>query len=496
MDGINSGGAPAAYTGDVLRVRLDKMTKLREQGIEPYAGGYGRTHLSAEIHAGFAGLENTVVAVAGRLISKRDMGKNIFAHIQDGSGRIQIYARIDALGAENFALCKTFDVGDIIGVSGAVFRTQKGEVSVRAETVTMLAKSLRPLPEKFHGLTNVDLRYRQRYLDLIMNEESRQVFLRRTAVIRTMRDYLEEKGFLEVETPILQPIAGGAAARPFVTRHNALNMDMFLRIAPELPLKRLVVGGLERVFEIGRNFRNEGISIRHNPEFTMMELYMAYADYHDLMDLTEDMIRRIARIVPGTEKITYQGTEVSLAGPWRRLTMTEAVRLYAGVDFTAIKTDEEARAAAQAHGLELPPGAGRGRALNEFFENRAEAELIQPTFITGHPVEISPLARRNDERPEYTDRFELFIYGREIANGFSELNDPVDQRRRFEAQMAERARGDEEAHMMDEDFLQALEYGLPPTGGLGVGVDRLVMLLTDAASIRDVIFFPAMRGLE
>jgi lysyl-tRNA synthetase class 2 len=327
-----------------------------------------------------------------------------------------------------------------------------------------------------------------------MNDDSRQVFFRRTAIIRAMRAYLEEKGFMEVETPTLQTIAGGAAARPFTTHHNALDMDMYLRIAPELPLKRLAVGGLERIFEIGRNFRNEGISIRHNPEFTMMELYMAYADYRDVMDLTEDLIRRIARVVLDTENITYQGTAISLAAPWPRLSMLEAVRRYAGVDFAALPTDEAARAAARARGLETPETAGRGHILNAFFEAFAEAELIQPTFVTGHPVEVSPLAKRNAEQPEYTDRFELFIYGREIANGFSELNDPIDQRRRFEAQMAERARGDEEAHMMDEDFVRALEYGLPPTGGLGIGVDRLVMLLTDAASIRDVIFFPTMRS--
>ncbi|MDR1322715.1 MAG: lysine--tRNA ligase [Gracilibacteraceae bacterium] len=495
MDEIN-GGAPAPYTGDVLQVRLDKLAKLRERGAEPYAENYARTHLTAEICDGFAALENTAVAVAGRVVSKRDLGKNVFAHIQDGAGRIQIYARIDALGEENFALLKTFDVGDIIGVGGTVFRTQKGEISVRAETAVMLAKSLRPLPEKFHGLTNVDLRYRQRYLDLITNEDSRRVFLRRAAIIRAMRGYLEEKGFLEVETPVLQTIAGGAAARPFVTHHNALDMDMFLRIAPELPLKRLVVGGLERIFEIGRNFRNEGISVRHNPEFTMMELYMAYADYRGVMDLTEDMIRRVARLTAGTEDIVYQGTPVSLAAPWRRLPMEEAVRLYAGTDFREIRTDEDARAAARDRGLEVPAAAGRGKVINEFFEAFAEAELIQPTFITGHPVEVSPLARRSAEDPERADRFELFICGREIANGFSELNDPIDQRRRFEAQMAERAQGDEEAHMMDEDFLRALEYGLPPTGGLGVGIDRLVMLLTDAASIRDVIFFPAMRGID
>ncbi|MDR1961118.1 MAG: lysine--tRNA ligase [Gracilibacteraceae bacterium] len=491
-----SNSAPAEYTGDVLLVRADKMERLRALGVEPYAHRYARTHLSEEITGGFEALENSEVAIAGRIVSKRDQGKTVFAHIQDGAGRIQIYARADVLGEENHALLKTFDVGDIIGARGAVFRTHKGEVSVRVNEVTMLAKSLRPLPEKFHGLTNVDLRYRQRYLDLIMNEDSRRVFLRRTAVIRAMRAYLEEKGFLEVETPTLQAIAGGAAARPFITHHNALDMDMYLRIAPELPLKRLVVGGLERIFEIGRSFRNEGISVRHNPEFTMMELYMAYADYHDVMDITEDMIRHIARVVLGTESLVCQGTEISLARPWPRLTMPEAVRRYAGVDFADIRTDEEARAAARAKGLEIPAGAGRGKILNEFFETFAEPELIQPTFVTGHPVEVSPLAKRNAEHPEYTDRFELFVCGRELANGFSELNDPIDQRRRFETQMAERARGDDEAHMMDEDFVRALEYGLPPTGGLGVGVDRLVMLLTDAASIRDVIFFPAMRSAE
>jgi len=478
------------------QVRLDKLRQFREFGIEPYADRYHKTHMAQEIKDRFEELEGQQVSVAGRIMSKRDQGKTIFTHIQDFSGRIQIYIRRDQVGEEWFAMISKFDIGDIIGVEGTVFRTMKGEISVRAEKVTLLSKSLRPLPEKFHGLTNVDLRYRKRYLDLIMNEDVKNTFITRSKIIRTMRNFLEDRGFIEVETPTLHTVAGGAAARPFITHHNALDMDLYLRIALELHLKRLIVGGFEKVFEIGRNFRNEGISIKHNPEFTMMELYQAYANYEDIMQLTEEMIVHIVKTVHGTLEITYQGEKIDFTPPWRRLPMLEGIKEYAGVDFTQIKTDEEARAVAKEKGLEIGDDTPRGKIINEFFETFVEPHLIQPTFVVGHPVEVSPLAKRNAQNPEYTDRFEVFVYGRELANAFSELNDPLDQRQRFEAQMAERAKGDEEAHMMDEDFLQALEYGLPPTGGLGVGIDRLVMLLTDSPSIRDVILFPTMRPRE
>jgi len=478
---------------DPWKIRLEKLDLFRQADIEPYADRYVRTHKTLEVLERFEELEGQEVSVAGRIMSKRDQGKIIFAHIQDFSGRIQIYIRKDELGETLFELITKFDVGDIIGVEGKVFRTKRGEVSIHARTVKLLSKAMRPLPEKFHGLTNVEIRYRQRYLDLIVNPDVRQVFVTRSKIIRFMREFLEEREFLEVETPTLHTIPGGAAARPFSTHHNALDIDLYLRIALELPLKRLIVGGFEKVYEIGRTFRNEGISIKHNPEFTMMELYQAYANYEDIMELTEEMIAYIVQKIHGTLEITYQGQPLKFQTPWRRLTMVDGILEYSGVDFGSIKTDEQARLAAQKKGLHVEAGASRGKIINEFFEEFVEPNLIQPTFLMGHPVEISPLAKRNADQPEYTDRFEAFIFGRELANAFSELNDPIDQRQRFEAQAAERANGDDEAHLMDEDFVQALEYGLPPTGGLGIGIDRLVMFLTDSASIRDVILFPTMR---
>ena len=483
-------------SNDLWQVRLEKLELFRQNGIEPYADRYERTHMAQDILNNFDELQDQEVSIAGRMMSKRDQGKVIFTHLQDFSGRIQVYIRTDDLTVDNFEFISKFDIGDIIGVKGTVFRTKRGEISVRAHEVKLLSKALRPLPEKFHGLTNVELRYRQRYVDLIVNPEVRQVFVTRSKIISAMRDYLEGQGFLEVETPTLHTIAGGASARPFITHHNALDIDLFLRIALELPLKRLIVGGFDKVYEIGRNFRNEGISIKHNPEFTMMELYQAYANYEDIMALTEDMISYIVEKVHGTTEITYQEQKINLTTPWRRLPMLEGILEYSGVDFTKITTDEDARAAAKLKGMHVDKDATRGKIINEFFEEFVEPNLIQPTFVIGHPVEVSPLAKRNAQNPEYTDRFEVFVFGRELGNAFSELNDPIDQRQRFEAQVAERAKGDEEAHMMDEDFLNALEYGLPPTGGLGIGIDRLVMLLTDSASIRDVILFPTMRPRE
>ncbi len=481
---------------ELISVRREKLDKLREKGVEPYADRYFRTHNSKEIIENFELLTGHTVSVAGRIMAKRGQGKAGFANLQDFEGQIQIYVKVDNVGDENLELFNKADLGDILGVKGEVFRTQRGEISVKANEIMLLSKSLKPLPEKWHGLTNVEMRYRQRYVDLIVNPEVKKVFVIRSQIIKSMRSFLEARGFLEVETPTLHAIAGGAAARPFITHHNALDMDLYLRIALELPLKKLIVGGFEKVFEIGRNFRNEGISIKHNPEFTMMELYQAYADYNDVMELTEQMISHIAQEVLGSQIIEYQGQSIKLAPPWRRLPMLEGIKQYTGVDFSSIQTDEEARKVALEKGLIIEKKSTRGSIINDFFEEFVEPQLIQPTFITGHPVEVSPLAKRNKLNPQYTDRFEAFIFGRELANAFSELNDPIDQRERFEKQMAQRAAGDEEAHMMDEDFLTALEYGLPPTGGLGIGIDRLVMLLTDSASIRDVILFPTMRPRE
>ena len=478
---------------ELMRVRRDKLAELRAKGVEPFGQKFERTHLSSDILDNFETLEGQAVVIAGRLTAKRGHGKAGFANLQDLKGQIQIYVRLDDVGEENYEIFTKADIGDILGIAGTVFKTKKGEISVSATQVTMLSKSLRPLPEKWHGLQNVELRYRQRYVDLIVNPEVRDVFMTRSRIIRAIRNYLDSNEFLEVETPMMQPIPGGAAARPFITHHNALDIDLYLRIAPELYLKRLLVGGLERVYEINRNFRNEGISTKHNPEFTMLELYQAYGDYEDMLRLTEDLISHTAQVVLGTMEIEYQGEKINLTPPWTRLPMLDAIKQYAGVDFTQITSDEQAREAAKGLGLKVDKAATRGNLINDIFEEFVEPKLLQPTFVIGHPVEISPLAKRNVQDPRYTDRFELFITAREMANAFSELNDPIDQKERFQKQVEQRAGGDDEAHMMDEDYINALEYGMPPAGGLGIGIDRLVMLLTDSPSIRDVLLFPQMK---
>lgn len=487
----------AALSGEelneLMRARREKLAAIAARGIEPFGRKYHFTHHARDIIEGFDKLEGQTVRVAGRVVAIRGHGKASFAHVMDMSGRIQLYLRQDVLGDGAYEEFGLLDIGDLIGVEGEVFRTNKGEISVKATSLQILAKSLRPLPEKWHGLKDVEIRYRQRYLDLIVNPEVRDTFVVRSKVIKALRSYLDKQGYLEVETPMMHPIAGGAAARPFVTHHNALDMKLYMRIAPELYLKRLIVGGFEKVYEINRVFRNEGISIKHNPEFTLLESYQAYADFNDIMALTEQIIAQVAREVLGTTKITYQGQEIDLTPPWPRLTMTEAIKQYAAVDFAAVKTVAEARAIADKLDVHYEPKQGIGAILNNVFEAVAEEHLIQPTFITGHPTEISPLAKRNKDNPEITDRFEAFIFGREIANGFSELNDPIDQKERFLGQVAQRESGDDEAHMMDEDYVTALEFGMPPTGGLGIGVDRLIMFLTDNYSIRDVILFPHMR---
>lgn len=485
---------------DQLQVRRDKMISLRESGIDPFGKRFERTELTKDIKNKYEAkakeeLEemNQSVTIAGRIMTKRGKGKAGFAHIQDLTGQIQIYVRQDAVGEEQYDIFKTVDLGDIVGLSGTIFKTKVGELSIKANEFTLLTKALRPLPEKFHGLKDVEQRYRQRYLDLITNEDSRETFIARSKIIQSMRRYLDGQGFLEVETPMLHAIAGGAAARPFITHHNALDTQFYMRIAIELHLKRLIVGGLEKVYEIGRVFRNEGVSTRHNPEFTMMELYEAYADFNDIMDLTENMIAFISKEVLGTTSVKYGEYEVNLEPKWRRLHMVDAVKEHTGVDFWKEMSDEEAIQLAKEHNIEITYHMTYGHIVNEFFEQVVEEKLIQPTFIYGHPVEISPLAKKNDDDPRFTDRFELFIVGREHANAFTELNDPIDQRERFEAQLEERAQGNDEAHDMDEDFIEALEYGMPPTGGLGIGIDRLVMLLTNSPSIRDVLLFPLMR---
>ncbi|HAA89144.1 MAG: Lysine--tRNA ligase [Thermoanaerobacterales bacterium 50_218] len=479
-------------TSDLFAVRREKLEELRARGIEPYGGRFLRTHHAREIVDNFSELEGQEVAVAGRITGKRSHGKACFADLLDFSGRIQLYARLNDLGEQDYELFTELDIGDIIGVHGKVFRTRRQEISIAVNSFEILAKSLRPLPEKWHGLKDVDLRYRQRYLDLIVNPGVKDVFLTRIKIIATIRRFLEERGFLEVETPMMHPIPGGAAARPFVTHHNALDMDLYLRIAPELYLKRLLVGGFEKVFELNRSFRNEGISTKHNPEFTMLELYQAYADYRDMMEITEQLISTVVREVLGTTKVVYGDVELDFSPPWQRMTMLEAVAKFTGEDFGHFDP-EKARQQAEKLGVEVPADASWGITLNEVFESLVEEHLIQPTFITGHPVDVSPLAKRNKENPLLTDRFELFIMSWEIANAFSELNDPLDQRERFQRQLEKRKQGDEEAHMLDEDFLTALEYGMPPAGGLGIGIDRLVMILTNSPSIRDVILFPTMR---
>lgn len=481
-----------------MQVRLDKMHKIEEKGWKPFGYRYEYTHRSGDVKEQFEVLSEaeTEVKLAGRVMAIRGHGKTCFMDMQDTDGRIQVYVRKDVLGEENYALIKMMDIGDTVGVTGTVFRTHMGEVSIKAASLEMLSKALRPLPEKWHGLKDVETRYRQRYVDLIVNPDVRDTFVKRSQIIRSVRDVLDSHGFLEVETPILNTIAGGAAARPFISYHNALDMQVYMRIAPELYLKRLIVGGMDRVYELGRVFRNEGIDNRHNPEFTSVEIYQAFADYRDMMDLTEEVVVKTAEKVLGTTKIVYEGTEIELSSPWKRISMIDAVKEYAGKDFTNVTDVEEARAMAKELNVEIEATWGVGKIINACFEEYVEDKLIQPTFITGHPKEISPLAKSNPENPEITDRFEAFIYGREICNGFTELNDPIDQRERFMKQVEERANGDEEANMMDEDFVTALEYGLPPTGGLGIGIDRLVMFLTDSSTIRDVLFFPTMKPLK
>lgn len=477
--------------------RRDKLAVLQAEGKDPFEiVKYDVTHHSSDIHNNFDELEEKEVSVAGRLMNKRVMGKASFINIQDRDGRVQGYISKNDVGEESYLAFKKFDIGDIIGIKGIVFRTQKGEISIRANEITLLSKSLKVLPEKFHGLNDQELRYRQRYLDLIMNPDVKDTFIKRSAVLREIRNYLDSKNFLEVETPVLQTIPGGAAARPFITHHNALDIDMYCRIALELPLKRLIVGGLERVYEIGRVFRNEGIDIRHNPEFTLIEIYQAFTDYHGMMDLAEGLFRTVAEKVVGSTVLNYGGYELDLGKPFERLTMVDAVKKYADVDFDKIENTEEARKIASERGIAFEERHAKGDILNLFFEEYVEKNLIQPTFITDYPVEISPLTKRKPSKPEYTERFELFIVGREYGNAYSELNDPIDQRKRFEHQEAMRAAGDDEANMIDEDFLTALEYGMPPTGGIGIGVDRLVMLMTESVSIRDVILFPTMKPLD
>lgn len=482
---------------DLIRVRREKLKNLQDAGQDPFQiTKYDVTCHSADVKENYDELEGKEVSVAGRMMSKRIMGKASFCHVQDLAGTIQVYVARDAIGEEEYAAFKKDDIGDIVGVKGTVFKTKTGETSIRATAFTLLSKSLQPLPEKFHGLTNVDQRYRQRYVDLITNPESKDTFIKRSKIISTIRRFLDSQGFMEVETPILVSNAGGAAARPFQTHHNALDEDFKLRISLELYLKRLIVGGLERVYEIGRVFRNEGCDTRHNPEFTLMELYQAYTDYHGMMDLTENMYRYVAQEVLGTTTIVYNGVEMDLGKPFQRITMLDAVKKYSGVDFGEIHTLEEARKVADEHHVEYEERHKKGDILNLFFEAFVEEHLIQPTFVMDHPVEISPLTKRKPENPEYVERFEFFMNGWEMANAYSELNDPIDQRERFKAQEEQFAAGDDEANHTDEDFLNALEIGMPPTGGIGYGIDRMCMLLTDSTAIRDVLLFPTMKPIE
>jgi len=482
--------------GEQLILRRQKLEELKKQGVKPYGQKYRVTHTSQEILQGFTEIEGKTVKVFGRIMTKRGHGKAAFAHIQDSLGLIQIYVRQDRVGGEAYQLYQDLDIGDIIGVDGEVFKTRTGEVTVNISSFVLLAKSLRPLPEKWHGLRDVELRYRRRYLDLMVSPQVRNVFVTRSRIIQHIRTFLAERGFLEVETPVMHTVTGGANARPFITLHNALDINLYLRIATELHLKRLIVGGMDRVFELGRIFRNEGISTNHNPEFTTVEIYQVNADYEDMMQLTEELVASAVEKIQGTFKINYQGLDLDFSLPWPRRDLQEIVREITAVDFSRIETDEEARAVAKERGLEFAKGATRGEILFAFFEEFCEEKLSGPIFIKNYPVEVSPLAQRSWDDPRFTYRFEMFIAGKEIANAFTELTDPLDQRRRFEDQVKKRATGDEEAHMMDEDFLMALEYGMPPTGGLGIGIDRLIMILTDSPSIRDVILFPTMRPSE
>ncbi len=481
-----------------MQVRIGKMHKMEEVGIMPFGHRFLWTHHAKDIADDFEVLEakETEVKLAGRVMAIRGQGKTSFMDLMDKSGRIQLYVRKDVLGEENYALVKMMDIGDIVGITGTVFRTHMGEISIRVTQLEILSKSLRPLPEKWHGLKDVEMRYRQRYLDLIVNPDVKDTFIKRSKIVKCVRDILDSRDFLEVETPILNTIPGGAAARPFITYHNALDMQLYLRIATELNLKRLVVGGLERVYEMGRIFRNEGIDIKHNPEFTSVEIYQAYADYNDMMDLTETVVSECAQRVLGTMKITYEGTDIDLTPPWPRITMIDAIKKYSGKDFTDVTDVDTARQLAAEAKVEVEATWGVGKIINAFFDQFVEEKLVQPVFITEYPKEISPLAKSSAANPDITDRFEGFIYGREICNGFTELNDPIDQRERFLKQVEERNAGDEEANMMDEDFVTSLEVGLPPTGGLGIGIDRMVMFLTDSSSIRDVILFPHMRNKD
>ncbi len=485
--------------GDLLKIRREKLATLQESGNDPFAiTKFDKKNTTAEIQENFDSLEEQPVSIAGRLMSKRVMGKVTFCDLQDREGRVQLYIRRDEVGEEPYKVIKKYDIGDIVGVHGVVFRTQRGEISVRAQEVTLLSKSLLPLPEKFHGLTNQELRYRQRYVDLIVNPEVRKTFELRSSFIKYLRNFLDNRGYMEVETPVLNTISGGATARPFITHHNTLNIDMYLRIATELNLKRLIVGGMERVYEVGRIFRNEGMDPKHNPEFTTVELYEAYADFNDMMDLFEDLLSGAAQNLLGTTELTWQGEEISLKKGWPRLTMARAVNQYLGIDFMAIDSDEAAVVAAKSIGVEIPDGkeATWGNALYECFDQKVEEKLIQPTFITMHPVDVSPLAKRSPSDPRLTERFELFICRSEMGNAFSELNDPIDQEQRFRKQVEMREGGDEEAGMMDDDFITALSYGMPPTGGLGIGIDRCVMLLSGTSTIRDVILFPTMKPID
>ncbi|MEW8973611.1 MAG: lysine--tRNA ligase [Tissierellaceae bacterium] len=482
---------------EMLMMRREKLQELIDKGKNPFLiENFDYTHHSKEIKDNFEEIEGKKVSVAGRIMSRRGHGKVSFMDLQDSQGKIQIFAKLDVLGEENYKDLSLLDLGDIVGVKGEVFKTKAGEISVRAESMIIMSKSLQILPEKFHGLKDQDLRYRQRYVDLIVNPEVKETFILRSKMLKAVREYLDERGFLEVETPILSTIAGGANARPFITHHNTLDIEMYLRIANELYLKRLIVGGFEKVYEMGKMFRNEGMSPKHNPEFTNIELYQAYVDYEEMMRLTEELISYVAEKTLGSKKINYQGREIDLTPPWKRMDMEEAIKEFVGVDFSTINSDEEAIAIAKAKGLEIEPGMKRGHIISEMFEEFCEEHLIQPTFITGHPVEISPLAKRNPDDPRKTNRFEAFINTWEIANAFSELNDPIDQRNRFEEQVKQKEAGDNEAHPMDTDFINAIEVGLPPTGGLGIGIDRMIILLTDQPSIRDVLLFPTMKPLD